>query len=68
MRVPNNLNIWIQLIKLHLNFENLDRGRLMEAFSEGVCSLNDSLPLWKFLIKHLRYRNIEIVSDIHNII
>ena len=64
----NNQNIWIQLIKLHLNLQSLDINKLLYAFSKGICALNDSLPLWEILIRHLQYKHPERVSDIHNII
>ncbi|XP_060865287.1 uncharacterized protein LOC132941308 isoform X2 [Metopolophium dirhodum] len=64
MRVPNNQNIWIQLIKLHLTIDSFDHDKLMVAFSQGVRALNDSLPLWKILIRNLRYRRPEIVETL----
>jgi len=67
LRVPNNQNIWIQLMKLHLTLDIFDHDRLMVAFSQGVRALKDSLPLWKILIRNLRYRRPEIVSYIHNL-
>lgn len=64
LRVPNNQNIWIQLMKLHLTLDIFDHDRLMVAFSQGVRALKDSLPLWKILIRNLRYRRPEIVETL----
>eukprot|EP00102_Acyrthosiphon_pisum_P024620 XP_016661830.1 PREDICTED: uncharacterized protein LOC100569125 isoform X2 [Acyrthosiphon pisum] len=67
-RIPNNQNMWVQLIKLILNLDGFDmqlsdhRDKLFNAFTKGVLALKDSLPLWKILIRHLRYKSPEVVE------
>ncbi|XP_015367892.1 PREDICTED: U3 small nucleolar RNA-associated protein 6 homolog [Diuraphis noxia] len=59
----DNQTIWIQLLKLHLKLNNLDK--LMKVFHEGVRLLkNNSLPLWKILIRHLKRRRPDMVQTI----
>jgi len=65
---PSNQNIWIRLIKLYLNLKSLEPDELLFAFDQGVRALDDALPLWKTLIRHVQYKLPEIVSNIHNII
>ncbi|XP_029347209.1 uncharacterized protein LOC100569125 isoform X3 [Acyrthosiphon pisum] len=38
------------------------RDKLFNAFTKGVLALKDSLPLWKILIRHLRYKSPEVVE------
>lgn len=65
--VGDKQKIWIQLLKLHLKLNNLDK--LMNVFQEGVRLLKqNSLPLWKILIRHLKKRRPDMVLYTHNII
>jgi len=58
--IGDKQKIWIQLLKLYLKLNNLDK--LMNVFQEGVRSLkNNSLPLWKILIRHFKRRCPDMV-------
>lgn len=56
-------HIWIQLLKLHLKLNNLDK--LMNVFQEGVRSLKEnSLPLWKMIIRYLGDKRPDMVRTL----